>query len=1062
MNRNMHPAIALAICLCSIPTLANAQTTDLATGGAEVIWTGTTASQHAGVFLDQGSVSTSDLRRDLIIGAPSSTDIGKVFVIFGGPVPVGTVSLTHANVVLSGAVAGDGFGSVTANGNVLNVEGSNNKTLIVAAPNASSGRGAVYVFATAFNGGESLTTSSAAFSVTGAAGDRLGASLATADIDGDGYRDIVMGAPGNGRVYVIYGSPSLSGSRDLSTTAADIRISGSGLGSVLTAADVSKDTHYDLLIGAPSLNLTYLIKGRTSRNFPSEMVLSRDEDAYFVGVGNDRAGSSIRVGDFDGDGSADIAIGAPDADGGAGAIYVLWGRTSWASMGLSTADVTFLGPTAGGHAGAVLTGGDINRDFPDDLAVLVSGGSGNPDRVLAYYGRARSSIGFVNGGGTRTVDLANPANISREILGDGSAGMIARLLIYELTGEGARDILASTPDATVSPNTLAGRVYAVTSPKMTLTPAPMSIFTTSGAVSAPATLTIGNASSLGITWKAVPSAGWLGTSPTTGSAIDVTPGQTGITAAALAPGVYTGSVSVSSTSPHLEMTLSVPVTVTAVSRPTVTVSTAFPAAAGSPITWTAASTAGAAAVQYQFWRNDPGVGWHMVRDYSPGSTYTWTPGLGDAGQHFLQVWARATNSPNRYDAYYASDAFIIVRPTAAIAAFSADVVFPQPTGSVVHWSASATPLGSTEYKFWLYKEGSGWSVLQDYSTSGQVTWTPGATGTYAVQVWARVAGTSVNYDDWRSSGMFTITNTAPLQLVSFTSNPAKTPYLAGIPITWSASASGGSAGPLQYRFWRYDQSANAWSIVQDYSAASTYTWTPVDSGDVGTHAIQVWVRSAGSSATYEAWQTTGYFAVNRNPVSSVSVTSDAVFPVPSGSIVHWTAAASGGISPQYKFWIFRDGAGWSVLRDWASPSTVTWTPAQDGQYALQVWARSNGSSVNYDTWISTGTFTVGASGPAAIARFQANAPLPADPGTTITWTATASGGTAGPLQFKFWRLNQQTGAWAVVQDYSASNTLTWTPSSSDSGGYALQVWVRSAGATANYEGWAGTGTFTIR
>jgi hypothetical protein len=169
MNPKTHPAITLVVCsivtLCSIATFAGAQTTDLANGGAEVVWTGTAAGQHAGVFLDQGSISASDLRRDLIIGAPSSTDIGKVFIIFGGPVPGGTVSLTHANVVVSGAAAGDGFGTVTANGSVLNVEGSNNKTLVVSAPNALSGRGAVYVFQTGFNGGESLTTASAVYTI---------------------------------------------------------------------------------------------------------------------------------------------------------------------------------------------------------------------------------------------------------------------------------------------------------------------------------------------------------------------------------------------------------------------------------------------------------------------------------------------------------------------------------------------------------------------------------------------------------------------------------------------------------------------------------------------------------------------------------------------------------------------------------------------------------------------------------------------------------------------------------------------------------------------------------
>jgi hypothetical protein len=41
------------------------------------------------------------------------------------------------------------------------------------------------------------------------------------------------------------------------------------------------------------------------------------------------------------------------------------------------------------------------------------------------------------------------------------------------------------------------------------------------------------------------------------------------------------------------------------------------------------------------------------------------------------------------------------------------------------------------------------------------------------------------------------------------------------------------------------------------------------------------------------------------------------------------------------------------------------------------------------------------------------------------------------------------------------NTYTWTPSSTDAGPHALQVWVRSAGSTAQYEAYGATGYFTI-
>jgi hypothetical protein len=88
--------------------------------------------------------------------------------------------------------------------------------------------------------------------------------------------------------------------------------------------------------------------------------------------------------------------------------------------------------------------------------------------------------------------------------------------------------------------------------------------------------------------------------------------------------------------------------------------------------------------------------------------------------------------------------------------------------------------------------------------------------------------------------------------------------------------------------------------------------------------------------------------------------------------------------------------------------------------------------------------------------------LPAVAGATITWTSVASGGTAGPLQFQFVRLNQTTGIWTVVQPYSYMNRFTWYTTNADSGDYVIQVWVKSAGSAAAYESWGTTGSFTLR
>jgi len=98
-------------------------------------------------------------------------------------------------------------------------------------------------------------------------------------------------------------------------------------------------------------------------------------------------------------------------------------------------------------------------------------------------------------------------------------------------------------------------------------------------------------------------------------------------------------------------------------------------------------------------------------------------------------------------------------------------------------------------------------------------------------------------------------------------------------------------------------------------------------------------------------------------------------------------------------------------------------------------------------------------GPAQLASLTTNVSLPAVSGTSITWTAAASGGTAGPLQYQFWMWSS--AGWVMVQNYSSSNTFTWTPTGADVGDHALQVWVRSAGSTVAYEAYKSSGVFTI-
>jgi hypothetical protein len=82
-------------------------------------------------------------------------------------------------------------------------------------------------------------------------------------------------------------------------------------------------------------------------------------------------------------------------------------------------------------------------------------------------------------------------------------------------------------------------------------------------------------------------------------------------------------------------------------------------------------------------------------------------------------------------------------------------------------------------------------------------------------------------------------------------------------------------------------------------------------------------------------------AASGQPVSTLTgLTADLGSQV-LGTIVTFTAIATGGSAPyQFKWWLW-DGATWTVLRDWSTGNTFTWRPSTSNpNYAVGVWVRS--------------------------------------------------------------------------------------------------------------------------
>lgn len=323
-------------------------------GGASGLATSPVATlvtpDGAGSLFGYSAASIGDANQDgyadIVIGAPgAASDAGKVYIFLGG---ADGTALTPSASFTGSDLLGN-FGAAVASAGDFNGDGY--EDLAVGAP--SSSRAFAYR-----GGGSGFTSQPISLTEPGGSTAGFGSSIAAGDFNGDGRADLVVGEPLAlsliGRAHVYDGE--IGGLPSSPTRTFEGRTESQFGNSAACAGDIDKDGYSDLVIGAPEMQSVVI------SDLPAGAVLSYLGAANGLTVGievspplpagtNSSFGYSVTAaGDVNGDGYADVVVGAPNhAPGDVGKIFVHLGTSS--GMG-ATANPELTGPDgAGGHFG---------------------------------------------------------------------------------------------------------------------------------------------------------------------------------------------------------------------------------------------------------------------------------------------------------------------------------------------------------------------------------------------------------------------------------------------------------------------------------------------------------------------------------------------------------------------------------------------------------------------------------------------------------------------------------------------------------------------------------------
>ncbi len=314
---------------------------------------------------------------DVIIGAYGVTyNSGQAEIYFG------SASMDNSADVVFTGVSFSSFGRSVSKAGDVNNDGFSD--VIVGGDYNGSGTG----FANIYLGSVAMDNVSD-INLTGEnTSDKFGWSVSGAgDMNGDGFDDVISGAPGfasgKGKMYVYYGAASMDSYSDITKTGEN---SSDHFGySVSDAGDLNGDEFNDILAGAYGANTStgkaYFYQYRTDPpRTLADLTLTGDAGSLFGIISSD-------AGDVNGDGYSDFIVGASGSNESRGRVFIYYGGIYMDNI----PDFTKSGISIGQSFGvSVSKAGDVNGDGFDDVII------GSNSNGLESNGKAEVFFGGVN------------------------------------------------------------------------------------------------------------------------------------------------------------------------------------------------------------------------------------------------------------------------------------------------------------------------------------------------------------------------------------------------------------------------------------------------------------------------------------------------------------------------------------------------------------------------------------------------------------------------------------------------------------------------------------------